>query len=149
MVQKRRTTPQVGAVSASPLPTTKSRTVYATDTGPAHALSGEAARRAHPNEAWISVGSEEHLPHGTLRCEVRGDAVVVELTRAGRVIGRTLTLVPRDKALLRPGARIPEAAFSAEVSEFIGTPWHEVDYSSVWTVHGLRKNGEMELSVER
>lgn len=57
-------------------------------------------------------------------------------------------MTPGDPALLRDGARLPESAFSVEVREFIGSPWHELDSVSLWTVRGLRAKGEAEAFVD-
>ena len=139
----------VGIASASRVETHHSKSIYAADMGPPRPLRPEWDSKVEPNSRKIEVGSVEELPHGTLRCFRRRGKVVVELRKLGELVGRRLELTPSDPALLQDGALIHEGAFSVEVDEFVGTPWHEDEYTSVWTVHGLRTRGEMELTVAR
>ena len=46
-----------------------------------------------------------------------------------------------------PFVAIPETVFSVTFSEFQGTPWSEDDYTSIWTVRGLRKDGSAEVFI--
>lgn len=134
---------------ASRVPTLETTSLYATDLGGARPLSERLAPHVARTRRRITVGQEERLPHGTLRCFAKDGRVVVEVRRGRQRVGRALWVTPPSPSLLRPGARLPEAAFSVEVNEFIGSPWHELDYTSVWTVRGLRKNGEAEACVDR
>lgn len=132
--------------TASRVETTHGKTIYATDLGPARPIS--RANRAHVfrNRRKISVGHVELTPFGVLRCTRRGDTVVVSLHRgkARAQVGRSLILTNVGES----DGPFRETDFSVEVSEFIGTPWHELDYTSLWTVHGLRTKGGMEASID-
>lgn len=134
--------------TATVAPTIHSRTLYAVDRGAARPLSTRFASRVAPTRRHLVIGQVEHLAHGVLRCFVRRGRVVVELRKARRLVGRALSVRPRDRAVLVNGARFPEAAFSVEVSEFIGSPWHELEYVSLWTVRGLREKGTAEVIVD-
>src|SRR5262245_26147126 len=112
--------------------------------GAGRPLSVRHRDRVASNRRSIRVGHTEETPHGTLHCERRDDAVVVYLEKSGKRIGRALKLLGA-----KGNGPFPEAAFSVQVDEFIGTPWHELEYTSLWTVHGLRTKGEMEASVDR
>lgn len=129
--------------TASRVATTHTRTVYATDLGAARPLSAPQRALVARNQRRIAVGHEERTPFGTLRCERVGNEVVVRLQRGRRLVGRALSLRGAGDGPYR------EAAFSVEVDEFVGTPWHELEYTSVWTVHGLRTRGREELTVDR
>ena len=148
-MNRKRAPRRIGAVSATRVPTLEAKTIYATDRSSARPLSSKLALRVFDNRALIRVGAVEQLPHGTLRCQLVGDRLVVSVEKGRRRVGRQLSLAPSSNVLLVEGAFVPESAFSVEVDEFIGTPWHELEYTSVWTVHGLRLNGRMELSVDR
>lgn len=133
--------------SASRVATTHTKTIYATDLGDAKPLSATLAAKVVPNERRVRVGASETLPHGVLTCFVERDRVCVEVRRGNRRVGRQLSIRPPRPPT--PGDSFPEAAFSVEVREFIGTPWHELDSVSVWTVYGLRTNGAAEFNEER
>lgn len=133
---------------ATRLPTTESKSVYAADVGAPKPLSGGLRAHTKPSRRFIEVGSVERTPHGSLRCYAQEGRVIVELRRRKQRVGRALWVTPRDEALLKPGARIPEDAFSVEIREFVGTPWRELDSVSVWTVRGLREKGEAEAFVQ-
>lgn len=136
---------QPGSAAATALPVTHTKSIYAADMGAARPVSAERARRVHPNPRLIAIGSSEQTRHGRLVCERTGaDAVVVKLLDGTKQVGRALMVRVRG-----PHAQVPEAAFSCEIDEFIGTPWHELSYTSVWTVHGLRTKGEAELTIDR
>jgi hypothetical protein len=130
--------------TASRVETTHTRSVYATDLSSARPLSREHRRRVAKNRRTIEVGHVEETPHGTLRCERQSDAVVVYLQKGKQRVGRTLMLLAAEG-----DGPFPEAVFSVEVDEFIGTPWHELEYTSLWTVEGLRKKGQMEATVDK
>ncbi len=134
--------------SATAVPTTDGKTIYATDLGPPRPLSNEHAGAVERSRRELRLGQVEVLPHGTLRCERDGSHVVVAVRKGGRLVGRELRLGPFPPERLVPGARFREADFTVEVREFIGTPWHELEYTSIWTVAGLRKDGEMERSID-
>lgn len=130
--------------SATGVATTHTRSVYAADVGAQSPLSATLAAKVVANDRTIRVGATERLSHGVLRCFVEGDRVCVEVRRGNARVGRRLSIRPAQPP--RRGDAFPEAAFSVEVREFIGTPWHEIDAVSVWTVHGLRTSGQAELS---
>lgn len=129
--------------AASRVETTHTKTIYATDLGLPRPLSPKHKARVAPNPRVIRVGHVEATPHGTLLCLREGDDVVVVLKKGKKQIGRRLMLRGAR------GRSFKEAAFSVEVDEFIGTPWHELEYTSLWTVQGLREKGQMEASIER
>lgn len=129
--------------TASRVETTETKTFYATDLGPPRGLSAEHADKVAPNRRTIRVGHVEATSHGTLRCLRDGDDVVVVLKKGRKQVGRKLILQGAR------GSAFKEAAFSVEVDEFIGSPWHELEYTSLWTVQGLREKGQMEASIER
>ncbi|MEW5740833.1 MAG: hypothetical protein AB1938_18080 [Myxococcota bacterium] len=133
---------------ASRTPTTETKSLYAADLGAASPLSARFRSYVRPSARFISVGAEERLPHGVLRCFAREGRVFVEVHRGRKLVGRTLWVKPENPQLLRPGALLPEDAFSVEVREFLGSPWHEKDYVSLWTVRGLREKGEAEAFID-
>lgn len=133
---------------ATVVPTLETKSLYATDHGAARPLSPRFASRVKRSARRITVGQVERLPHGVLRCFAKAGRVVVEVRQGRKRVGRALWVTPSDAALLRDGARLPESVFSVEVREFIGSPWHELDYVSLWTVRGLRAKGEAETFVD-
>ncbi|MFO0597895.1 MAG: hypothetical protein U0228_21515 [Myxococcaceae bacterium] len=139
-----------GSISATAtrIPTTHTRTVYATDRGVARPLSESSRRLVEHTGKRIRVGSTSATPWGELRCFAQSGCLVVELTRAGERVGRALIYRPTSAEALQHGALVPEAHFSVEVREFIGTPWHEDESLSLWTVHGLRSKGTAERFVQ-
>lgn len=139
--------PQKRSATASKLTTTHTKSIYAADTSEARPLSPANRRHVVVNERTIAVGAREATPYGVLTCRADGDALIVSLHRRGVLVGRELVYWPEDRALLRRGALVAESAFSIEVDEFLGTPWHEVDSTVFWTVHGLRTRGGLEASV--
>jgi hypothetical protein len=136
--------PRSNLATASKVETTQTQSIYAADLGAPRPLSAAQRHRVASNARTIRVGHSEETPHGTLRCERRSDAVIVHLQKGKKRIGRVLMLLRADG-----DGPFPESAFSVEVDEFIGTPWHELEYTSLWTVHGLRTKGEMETTVDR
>ena len=140
----RNSAPPSTLATATRIDTIDGKTIYATDLGAPRPLSARLRSRVAANRRTIRVGHVEQTPHGVLRCERCRDAVVITLRKGRKVIGRQLMLLRTDG-----NGPFPESAFSVEVDEFIGTPWHELEYTSLWTVHGLRRKGEMEASVDR
>ena len=136
--------PKAKQATASRVETTHTKSIFATDLSEGRPVSAEHRRRLTKNLRTIWVGHREDTPFGTLRCLREGDDVVVSLSKRARLVGRRLIL--RGAASLKGPLR--EADFSVEVDEFIGTPWHEVEYTSLWTVHGLRTKGEMESQID-
>lgn len=134
--------------AATTIATLETKSLYATDRSDSRPLAAANAKRVVPNPRTIAVGSVERLAHGELRCFAEGTRVVVELRRGRKRVGRALS-IEAPPALRVEGAEVPEAAFSAEVNEFIGSPWHELEYTSLWTVHGLREKGEAETFFDR
>jgi hypothetical protein len=131
--------------TASKVVTTHTRTIYATDLGAGRPLSKQFRARVAKNRRRIRIGHEEVTPFGTLRCLREGDDAVIELRQGKQRVGRRLVL---------PGAAqraesFAESDFSVEVDEFIGTPWHEFESTSLWTVQGLRTKGKMEATIDR
>jgi hypothetical protein len=133
---------------ATATPTLETKSLYATDRSESRPLSAARRRLVAPNPRRIAVGQVERLPHGTLRCFAEGGRVTVEVRKGHERVGRALSIAA-PPGLCVEGAELPEAAFSAEVDEFIGSPWHELEYVSLWTVHGLRTKGEAERFVDR
>lgn len=133
--------------AATALGTTHTSSIYAADLGPSQPLSSELRRRAKGGTREITIGHSEVLAHGTLRCFIEGRRVCVEVRKGKKLVGRRLSIQPA-LGQLRFGEAFPETVFSAQVREFLGTPWHELDSISVWTVHGLRTNGEAEFHVD-
>ncbi|MCC6335562.1 MAG: hypothetical protein IT380_16420 [Myxococcales bacterium] len=133
---------------ASREPTTETKSLYAADMEAAEPLSARFRAHVKPSRRFIAVDSEERTPHGTLRCFARDERVVVEVRRGRALVGRALWVKPASPALLQPGALIPEDGFAVEIPEFLGSPWHEDDYVSVWTVRGLREKGSAEAWVD-
>lgn len=133
--------------SASAIGTTQTTSLYAADLGPSEPLSATLRKRAKPNDRRIAIGHQERLPHGVLRCFIDGPRVCVEVRQGKKVVGRRLSIRPPLEQL-RFGEPFPEDVFSAQVREFIGTPWHELDSISVWTVQGLREKGEAEFHLD-
>ncbi|MBL8921781.1 MAG: hypothetical protein JNJ54_23185 [Myxococcaceae bacterium] len=125
---------------ATATPTLETKSLYATDRGESRPLSTSLRPLVKPNGRRITVGQVEQLPHGTLRCFAEGGRVVVEVKDGRTRVGRALS-VAAPPSLRVEGAELLEAVFSAEVDEFIGSPWHELEYVSLWTVHGLRTKG--------
>jgi hypothetical protein len=140
----RNSAPPSSLASATRIETIHGKTIYATDLSAARPLSAGFRKRVAAKDRTIRVGHVEETKHGTLRCERESDAVVVVLRKGKKQVGRKLMLLRTDGS-----GPFPEAAFSVEVDEFIGTPWHELEYTSLWTVHGLRTKGEMEGTVDR
>ncbi len=136
--------PSSTLATATRVKTIHAKTIYATDMGFARPLSAEHRRRVADTRRTIRVGHVEQTPHGTLSCLRYSDAVVVELRKGKKLVGR---------ALMLHGAKgngpFPESSFSVQVDEFIGTPWHELDYTSLWTVKGLREKGTAELFIDK
>jgi hypothetical protein len=131
--------------TASKVATIDAKTIYATDLSEARPIAAEHRKRVQKNGRTIRVGHIEQTPHGTLRCVREGEAIVIKLEKNGALVGRALILpFPRNE---KAGA-LRESDFSVQVSEFIGTPWHALDYLSFWTVQGLRTKGTMEASLE-
>jgi hypothetical protein len=137
-----------GSVTASRVKTLETRSLYAADTGDPRPLRADWYSKIADDRREIHVGQREELPHGTLRCRARGRSIVVELRQGDEQVGRELIFRPKDASLLQNGAAVPESIFNIEVREFIGSPWHEMDYVSIWTVHGLRRDGKAELFVD-
>jgi hypothetical protein len=139
----RNSAPLSTLATATRVKTIHAKTIYATDLCVPRPLSNEHGAKVTHNRRTIRVGHVEKTPHGVLRCERRGNAVAVVLRKGRNVVGRRLMLIGAAG-----DGPFPEAAFSVEVDEFIGTPWHELEYTSLWTVHGLRTKGQMEASVD-
>ena len=133
---------------ASHTTTLETTSLYAADMSDARPLSERFTRHAASSRRFITVGSEERGPHGVLRCFAKDGRVVVELRKGRKRVGRALWVAPDDASLLEPGARVPEDAFSVEIRELIGSPWHELNYVAVWTVRGLREKGTAEAWVD-
>ena len=139
-----------GTVSCSKISAIHTKSIYANDMGMGGPVADKYRNRIRPNSLLIQVGYREKHPFGELRCYRRGNKVVVGVYKKDRTInGRELYFTPDDKSLLKKGAKIPEAVFTVQVSEFIGTPWHEINRVSIWTVAGLRKNGECEFFKDK
>jgi hypothetical protein len=148
MPARRALTALASTATASVVPTIHGRSLYAADRGVGRPLSARFASHVVPTRTELIIGQLERLAHGVLRCFVRRGRVVVELRKGRRRVGRALSVLPDDPSQLVTGARVPEDAFSTEVPEFIGSPWHELEYMSLWTVRGLREKGTAEVIVD-
>lgn len=109
----------------------------------------EFKRQLPASRRTIRVGAVQRTSHGTLRCERRGNSLVVSLIRSDGRPCPELVYRPREAAHLIDGAEIPESAFDTQTEEFVGTAWQELHFISVWTVSSLRERGEPALTAER
>lgn len=117
------------------------------------------------SENLIHLGQIEELPHGTLKCflkkihiteitnpsfhlkkkvDIKKEVVAVGVYKDGKSVGKEL-LYEATPEEIKNG--IPEWKFDTEHISTLATAW---DYQStdlwIWTIAGLRKNGEQEVS---